>query len=76
LGERHRERILGRQRARAQFLVVLVELRREIYGFADDRGFEPRVIAHGPEDHGPDREGGADGDRIETSHIVVLVVLA
>jgi hypothetical protein len=54
LGERDRERILGRQRARAQFLVVLVELRREIYGFADDRGFEPRVIAPtGPKITGP-----------------------
>jgi hypothetical protein len=41
LGERrHHERILGRQRACAGFLVVLVELCRKVHRFADDRVFD------------------------------------
>jgi hypothetical protein len=73
LGERHRERILGRQRACAGFLVVLVELCREVHGFADDRVFELRVVAHGAKDHGPDRSRRIDHDWMETGRVSVRV---
>ena len=37
------------------------------------RVFEPRVIAHGAKDHGPDRERRIDRDWIETGRVSVRV---